>query len=83
MPLGAASGALRSHRQMCNNSYVAVMSARGVGGGGCGGVDSLTLGMQHGSQCWCGCGEHAGTQEREVHFDTFASDSITKKSENK
>lgn len=72
MPLGAASGALRSRRQMCNNSYVAVMSARGVGGGG-GQSLKNTLGMQDGSQCWCGCWEHAGFQEREVHIDTFAS----------
>lgn len=44
MPLHAASGALRIYRQMCNNSYVAVMSVLGR----CGQSLKNTLGMQGG-----------------------------------
>lgn len=60
MPLHAASGALRIHRQMCNNSLVAVMSAREVWT-----VSKNTLSMQDGSLSQ----EGAGTQGRDVNID--------------
>lgn len=79
MPLQAASGALRIHGQMWNNSYVAFMSARGEGGG----ADILKniLGMHDGRHCWCGCRECAGTQQREVHTDAQREKSLKMKTQ--